>query len=120
MKERTEAFDLWGRLGIPDTPNLGYPTLDDIDIKTIHEAFQFLNRRFVEEFIPQNKKHQASLSLTMDDIKANNVRRNETSGKRVDEKLFSRKTSLQPKLQPRRKSLRRRSHQVEDEVSMEF
>ena len=50
----------------------------------------------------------------MDDLKANNVGRSETSGKY--EKLISRKTSLQPKIQPRRKSLRRRSHQVEDEV----
>ena len=35
--------------GEEDTPMLGFPTLDEIDIKTVHEAYQFLSAQYVDE-----------------------------------------------------------------------
>ena len=75
IRERTRRWDLKTRLGIEDISKSGFPTLNDVDIQSIHEAYQYLSKLFLEE-ITLATTLAKSLSLTIDDIRTNNNRRN--------------------------------------------
>ena len=114
LKERNEAWDLYGRLGIPDKPKLGFPTLEEVDMKTIHEAYQYLSHKFVDS-VASNTAENKKGYVSIDDLKANNVRRNSSVG--IDKKLKANETmttdgnrlstrrgSVQPRTSSRRDS----------------
>ena len=44
--------------GEEDTPMLGFPTLDEVDIKTVHEAYQFLSAQYVDEVMKATSTFQ--------------------------------------------------------------
>ena len=68
LKERNEAWDLYGRLGIPDKPKLGFPTLEEVDMKTIHEAYQYLSHKFVDS-VASNTAENKKGYVSIDDLK---------------------------------------------------
>ena len=49
--ERTKRYDLLVRLGVSDPPKVGYLSLNEIDYKTVHEAYQYLCMRFVDDYV---------------------------------------------------------------------
>ena len=55
LNERVTQWDLMVRLGIPDVPKIGFPCLGDINIKTIHEGYQFLAHWYIEGVKKTNK-----------------------------------------------------------------
>ena len=70
LNERMKQHACRG-LGINiENPNSGFPTLDELDMQTIHEAYQFLTKKFVTD--PKNKKSTSFLSI--DQVKANQKR----------------------------------------------
>ena len=44
--------------GEEDTPMLGFPNLDEIDIKTVHEAYQFLSSQYVDDVMKSKSTFQ--------------------------------------------------------------
>ena len=61
LNERMKQHACRG-LGINiENPNSGFPTLDELDMQTIHEAYQFLTKKFVTD--PKNKKSTSFLSI---------------------------------------------------------
>ena len=71
--ERTRRYDLLFRLGVSDPPKVGYLSLDEIDYKTVHEAYQLLNKKYLGIDIEDIKSY--STFLTMEEIKAKHVKR---------------------------------------------
>ena len=71
--ERTRRYDLLVRLGVSDPPKVGYMSLDEIDYKTVHEAFQLLNKKYLGEDIEDTKSY--STFLTIEEIRAKHANR---------------------------------------------
>ena len=49
--ERMNVWDEMVRLGKPEVQVTGFPMFDEMDMKTVHEAYQYLCLRFVDELI---------------------------------------------------------------------
>ena len=46
-----EIWDQKQRFGVPEPPELGFPTFEEMDMKTVHEAYQYLCMRFVDDYV---------------------------------------------------------------------
>ena len=46
-----ETWDEMNRLNIPESPKIGFPSFEEMDMLTVHEAYQYLCMRFVDELI---------------------------------------------------------------------
>ena len=71
--ERTKRYDLLVRLGVSDPPKVGYLSLNEIDYKTVHEAYQYLNKKYLGVEIEDIKSY--STFLTIEDIRAKHTKR---------------------------------------------
>ena len=58
LDERQEMWMAILHGGEEDTPMLGFPTLDEVDIKTVHEAYQFLSSQYVDEVMKATSTFQ--------------------------------------------------------------
>ena len=103
LRDRTRRWDLKTRLGVSDVPKAGFPSLEEVDIQTIHEAYQFLSKKFIDEVVLNTLTNKKANFLTIEDIKANNVRRNSckakiqfTENSAENSKSLSRSGSLKP------------------------
>ena len=49
-----DRMDVWEditRFGKTEKPSLGFPSFNEIDMRTVHEAYQYLSMRFVDEYV---------------------------------------------------------------------
>ena len=54
---------------------------DEVDIQTIHEAYQYLSKKFVDDVTLNTLTNKTAKNLTIENIKSNTIRRNSCKAK---------------------------------------
>ena len=87
-----DRMDVWEditRFGKTEKPSLGFPTFNEIDMRTVHEAYQYLSMRFVDEYVSAPSTfallHKSFLKIAKPNVKMQNEPKIEFAKENDDE-----------------------------------